>query len=87
MLRSILRAVEELKKTQNVGINIGINVGINESEILQLIGKNPKITAFEISQNLNITSRQVERLISSMKKKNIIVRVGARKSGEWKIIN
>ena len=83
MLSNILRAVEELREKQNVGIN----VGINENEILQLIGKNPKITALEISQNLNITSRQVERLISSMKKKNIIVRVGARKSGEWKIIN
>lgn len=87
MLSNILRAVGELKEKQNVGINVGLNVGINEYEILQLIGKNPKITALEISQNLNITSRQVERLISSMKKKNIIVRVGARKSGEWKIIN
>jgi len=79
MLKSILRAVDDLLKSQNVGIN--------ENEILQLIQKNPKITAWEIAQNLNITSRQVERLISSLKKKNIIIRAGARKSGEWKIIN
>ena len=78
--------MEDLQKKQDVGINVGTNVGINENEIVQLIQNNPKITALEIAQHLNITSRQVERLISSMKKKKIINREGSRKSGEWKII-
>ena len=78
--------MEDLQKKQDVGINVGTNVGINENEIVQLIQHNPKITALEIAQHLNITSRQVERLISSMKKKKIINREGSRKSGEWKII-
>ena len=76
--------MEDLQKKQDVGINVGTNVGINENEIVQLIQNNPKITALEIAQHLNITSRQVERLISSMKKKKIINREGSRKSGEWK---
>lgn len=79
-------AVKDLQETQHVGINVGIYVGINENQIVELIQKNPKITALEIAQNLNITSRQVERLISSMKKMKIITREGPRKSGEWKII-
>ena len=87
MLKSILWAVEDLQKKQHVGINVGTNVGINENEIVQLIQNNPKITALEIAQHLNITSRQVERLISSMKKKKIINREGSRKSGEWKILH
>ena len=78
--------MEDLQKKQDVGINVGTNVGINENEIVQLIQNNPKITALEIAQHLNISLRQVQRLIASMKKNKLIFREGSDKSGEWRII-
>ena len=82
MLKSILHAVEDLQETQHVGAN----VGANENMILDLIKTNSKITAKEITLHLNISLRQVQRLIASMKKNKLIFREGSDKSGEWRII-
>ena len=54
--------------------------------ILDLIKNNSKITAKEITLHLNISLRQVQRLIASMKKNKLIFREGSDKSGEWRII-
>ena len=86
MLKSILHAVEDLQETQHVGVNVGANVGVNENMILDLIKNNSKITAKEITLHLNISLRQVQRLIASMKKNKLIFREGSDKSGEWRII-
>ncbi len=87
MLKSILHAVEDLQETQHVGVNVGANVGVNENMILDLIKTNSKITAKEITLHLNISLRQVQRLLASLKKNKLIVREGSDKSGEWKILN
>ena len=83
MLKSILHAVEDLQETQHVGAN----VGANENMILDLIKTNSKITAKEITLHLNISLRQVQRLLASLKKNKLIVREGSDKSGEWKILH
>lgn len=87
MLKSILHAVEDLQETQHVGANVGANVGVNENMILDLIKTNSKITAKEITLHLNISLRQVQRLLASLKKNKLIVREGSDKSGEWKILH
>ena len=87
MLKSILHAVEDLQETQHVGVNVGANVGVNENMILDLIKTNSKITAKEITLHLNISLRQVQRLLASLKKNKLIVREGSDKSGEWKILH
>ena len=70
----------------DVGINVGINVGIREGKILQLILANPSVSAVKIGEELGITARQVERLLSALKQKQIIRRIGANKNGHWEII-
>lgn len=74
-------------KDNNVGINVGINVGLNEiqKEILRLIAKNKNITQKEMSEELNITKRTIERNIMILKETNLVERIGSRKSGYWKI--
>lgn len=78
--------------TENVGINgtdVGINaknVGINEQKVLQQIKGNPSMSADKISEEIGITARQVERILSSLKQKGIIRRVGARKNGHWEVL-
>ena len=74
----------------NVGINdddVGINVGINftqsEEEVMKALLRDPKLTAPILGELLDMTSRQAERIIASLKKKAGLRRRGARKNGEW----
>ena len=67
-------------------IDVGINVGINEQKVLELLRKNNQITAKEIAGLLGISLRHSERLITSLKQKGMIQRVGSNKNGYWEII-
>ena len=78
--------LQEIVNSQDVGINVGINVGIREGKILQLILGNPSISAVKIGEELGVTARQAERLLSALKQKQIIRRIGANKNGHWEII-
>lgn len=84
---------ETLKKRQGDLIvtmkatkDVGINVGINEQKVLELLRKNNQITAKEITGLLGISLRHSERLITSLKQKGMIQRVGSNKNGYWEII-
>ena len=57
-----------------------------EDKILDIISSDIYITAKKISEQLLISQRQVERVISDLKLRGVIERVGARKNGYWKII-
>lgn len=70
----------------NVGLNVGLNVGINEEKILIEMRKNPTVTAREIAEITRLTQRQVERIISELKKQEIIRRTGAKKNGQWIVL-
>ncbi|MDR1780253.1 MAG: putative DNA binding domain-containing protein [Tannerella sp.] len=56
-------------------------------KILDLILKNPKITAKEMSEEIGVASRTVERVISKLLNYNIIAREGSTKRGEWAILS
>ena len=91
MLGEIQRAVishkgAPVKATANVGVSVGANVGVNELKILNIIARNDHVTAKQMSEIIGISQRQVERLLSSLTKKQIIEHVGADKNGYWRII-
>ena len=87
MLKCILQTISEQRKvTDNVGINVGVNVGINEQRVLDALRADASLSAVKIGQLLGITTRQAERLLSSLREKNLIRRVGANKNGYWEII-
>ena len=62
------------------------NITDNEQIIINIIIENSNISQKEISDISKIPYRTVQRLISSLKSKNIIKRVGSNKSGYWKVI-
>ena len=66
--------------------DVGINVGENERKILSIIAHTPQATAREMAEVLDITLRQCERILAKLKEKGLIVRVGANRSGHWKIV-
>ena len=69
-------------------INVGINVGINDVEkiILEELLKNPQLTSAELSIVINKSKRTVERYVKALQEKGYIERVGANKTGYWKVM-
>ena len=64
-----------------------INATISEEDLqmLRLIQAKPDITYTELSEQLNLHRATVARRIKSLAEKRVISRIGARKTGAWKI--
>ncbi len=90
MLERILQALalkgEELK---NVGVNAGVNVGVKlsvrERDLLALLRLDASLTAARIAETYSISTRQAERLLTSLKKKGFLIRKGSDKAGHWEV--
>jgi ATP-dependent DNA helicase RecG len=66
-------------------VYLGNDSGKSSGKILALIEQDKNITIPQIAENLNITTRGVEKQIAALKKQGIVKREGSRKSGYWKI--
>lgn len=68
----------------DVGDNVGDNINDNNDYlVLEQIKENNKISATELATKLNLSSRQCERIIASLKAKGLLIRVGSAKTGYW----
>ena len=65
------------------GVVFGSEFGIKEKQILLLLDSNPAFTAADISVQIGISQRAVEKQIKKLKDLNIIYRHGSRKNGLW----
>lgn len=54
--------------------------------ILALIEQNPSLTYEEMTEKTGKSRRTISRIITEMKEKNIIARVGSDKNGHWEIV-
>ena len=96
MLRIIKKALEEIVENQDahrhVGDYVGNNVGINmrlvstEDKMLELLKRQPEMTAAGAAAFLGISVRQVERVIAALKADGKLVRIGANRGGRWEVI-
>ena len=55
--------------------------------ILELLKKNPKLSAKKLSEKIGITSRAVEKQLATLVEKGLLKRVGSPKGGHWEILN
>lgn len=77
MLDIIKQSLLELKKSSRIS---------NEDRVLEIIRNNPKISANKLSEILNISSRQVERIIKKLREEGRLVRIGSTR-GQWMLID
>ena len=72
----------------NVHLNVHINEELSEGEqlIFNLIKNNDSISKSELAIRINKSEKSVQRLISSLIKKGLIIRVGSNKTGYWKAV-
>ena len=61
-------------------------IGKEESVILNMMRRNPSVTAMLISQELQLSIRSIQRYISSLCNKGLILREGSTKRGKWIVI-
>jgi predicted ATP-dependent serine protease len=54
--------------------------------ILESISKDPSISTKELAGTYSLSERQVQRIMTRLKDKGIIRRVGPDKGGHWEII-
>lgn len=93
MLTIIRDALSELPSSspRDVGENVGDDVGETTSTPVQrclaILRENPNSSARQIAEVLNLSSRQVERILSTLKEDGRIERVGPAKGGRWKVID
>ena len=69
--------------------NIIIANGDDNSEMMKVLGlleENDSITAKQMSEQMDISTRKVSRLIKALKESGKIIRVGSDRKGYWKII-
>lgn len=71
------------------GAIIGIiNGTINENEMVvpDIILRNPNITIAEMAIQSNKSVRTINRIINSLKEKNLLRQMNSNKDGYWKVL-
>ena len=86
----------DIAQTHNAGELAGTLYGnvivkhfyLNKSElaVYHLIEKAPQNSRQEIANQLNISTRTVDRAIKVLLQKDLIVRKGSKKTGHWSVI-
>ena len=81
--------------TQNVTQNVTQSEGQNDGQklkpsdrrekILEIIKNNPKITAYDLSKQFNVTDRTIKRDLKVLTDKKRIEYIGSAKDGYWKV--
>jgi len=56
-----------------------------EANVLSCLRDNPHLTAAEIAEKIGKSLRTVNRILSSLKSKDLAVRVGSNKNGYWRV--
>jgi len=58
-----------------------------ERNMLALLSENPKYTLLQLAEKTGMSRKSVAGYLKKLKEKNIIERVGTKRSGYWKINN
>lgn len=86
LISTVTYPLAATKGLRNVGENNGENGENNdENKVLDIIRKTPSITQPQIAAHTGFSTRKVNRLISSLRGKDKIIRIGKTKGGHWEI--
>jgi len=86
MLQEILDTLVEHQEhsVEETGRGHGLNKG--ETQALEYIKADNRITAVKLAEKLGMRPRQAERILFGLKNKGIIKRIGANRNGFWEIL-
>ena len=70
----------------NGGINTYESVGY-EADIIRYVRLHPNATQRSINTAIGVPLRTIQRIMSQLQKKGILIRKGSRRLGQWKVID
>jgi ATP-dependent DNA helicase RecG len=70
-----------------IGDNIGDSLNKTQIKIIEMMSENPAVSAKSIAEGIDISPRNVEANIRSLKKMGLIERTGSTKNGRWIVKN
>ncbi len=79
------RVIVSAAVAENVAENVVENVVEKESQVMELIKQNNRISATEISKKMTVTGRTVQRHLRNLQLKGKIKRIGTARGGYWKV--
>ena len=80
------KAHDDVETPSDVVENVVENKGNVVENILASISKNSNISTKELAAMCSLSERQVQRIMTKLKKQGVIRRIGPDKGGHWEII-
>ncbi len=77
---------ESVPKRSNDDPKVFQSVPTDEEKLLEAIKETPSISRAELSKRLNISERQVRKIIDLLREKGVLIREGGN-SGKWIVRN
>ena len=71
---------------ENGKVNGNVTISAKELSVLSALQENGDLTIQQLIVKLEIPQRTISRILSKLKDKGLIERVGSDKSGHWKVI-
>ena len=87
MLEEILNALVDHQGKSNSDIADEKGLNYQQLRILGYLRADRHTTAAKIAADLDMSARQIERMLADMKAKGIIRRIGANRNGYWEIVD
>ena len=84
VVKDVIKEVNDVVKAKG---NVTKEFVKAQRQIYKLISQTPQINATQMSKNMGISLRQVQRYLKQLSELNLIVREGGRKNGSWKILD
>ena len=84
VVKDVVKETDDVVKEK---ANITKEFAKAQRQIYKLISQTPQISAAQMSENMEISLRQVQRYLKQLSDQNLIVREGGRKNGVWKILD
>ena len=87
MLEEILNALIDHQGKSNADIAGEKGLNYQQERVLGYLRADRHITAAKIAKDLDMSARQIERMLADLKAKGIIRREGANRNGSWIIVD
>ena len=87
MLEEILNALVDHQGKSNADIADEKGLNYQQQRVLGYLRADRHTTAAKIAADLDMSARQIERMLADMKARGIIRRIGANRNGYWEIVD
>lgn len=79
-------AISSVEMSEQMPVESPHSLNLTAERILVALAADPTITIVQLANQLGVSSRTIERNIKVLQDKGLLVRIGATKSGYWRVV-